>query len=236
MKAATILMVEDDPEVRDFLRELLETQGYACLECGSGHEALEVSQKSQVDLILLDKGLPDRDGLDLFEDFKKQPSTQNVPVIFITGAQEEELKEAAISMGAEDYIFKPFHTLDLVNKIESKLVDVDGNPASQILIKGELVIDVPRQKASVRIHGQAKEVPLNRLEFKLLAFLAQHEDKVYAREELLHSISTEGLDAGTQITPNTVDSHVSSLRKKIQPYSSYIELVLGSGYRFNLKN
>jgi len=219
-----ILIVEDEPGIADTLQYALRTDGFEPAWCATGAEALERIGAAAPALVILDVGLPDASG---FEIFKRIRATSEVPVVFLTARSEESDRIVGLELGADDYVTKPFSPRELVARVRAVLRRGGGEEVPDLLLHGELEIDVPARE--VRLRGD--EVRLAAREFDLLAFLARHPRRVFTREQIMQSVwgYTAAIDTGT------LSVHVRRLREKIEDdprAPRRIETVWNVGYRF----
>ncbi len=226
--AATVLLVEDEPELRELLRSCLERAGFTVLSTGSGAEAITLTTSAAPDLVILYLGLPDVPS----ETVARQMRVAGpVPVLMLTARAAEEDRIAGLDLGADDYVIKPFSPPELVRRVQAILRrggSVAG-PGPASYGGGTLLIDEPRREVTVRGAG----VDLTPTEWGILVALATVPGRVYSRSELISRI--RGKEFGGQ--ERTVDSHVKNLRRKIEqdPGSPVIvQTVLGRGYRLGL--
>ena len=227
-----ILIVEDGPDVQLLLKRALAGLQVELLMASTSAQAKQLLQGQSVQLILLDIGLPDQDGFQFFSELQTDQKTRNTPVIFLTGNKDVANKVVAFSLGAEDYIEKPFNALELRARVEAKLKKLAHLRDDQnTLVKGLLQLDASTQRAMIVPEvGNALAIHLTPREFKLLFHLAKNEEHVLSREQLLDAVWKNQSD----VYDRTVDSHISSIRKKLGTLSLYIESVSGQGYRFTL--
>lgn len=227
----TVLLVEDSPEIQLVVKKTLSNGQVQVEIAGDGKEAALALEGRKFDLIILDIVLPDCTGFDICAQIQSNPKTSDVPVMFLSGREEVTNKVTAFSLGADDYVVKPFNPIELRARVEAKLKKLRNKKDSDELIrKGDLMINLAVQKAFIgRGEDGGKDIGLTPLEFKLLVCLAKGEGRVYSREQIL-SIAW-GKD--THVVDRTVDAHVSGLRKKLGDFSRSIESVPGVGYRFN---
>ncbi|MGH9069013.1 MAG: response regulator transcription factor [Acidimicrobiales bacterium] len=227
--AATVLVVEDEPKLRDLVRSYLEHEGLSVLSTGSGAEAITLFRSGRPDLIVLDLRLPDIPGEEVLRDVRR---TGDVPIVMLTAKAEEHDRVAGLALGADDYVTKPFSPTELVLRVQAVLRRGRGpSPAGEQASfgGGELVLDEDRKVATVR--GAAVE--LTPTEWGVLSALARAPGRVCSRYELINRVrgyEFEGYE-------RTVDSHVKNLRRKVErdPHAPCIILtVLGSGYRLGL--
>ena len=226
--AATVLVVEDERKLRDFIRSYLERAGFTVLSTGSGAEALTIAASAAPDLVVLDLGLPDVPGETVARELRASGAT---PIVMLTAKSGEEDRIRGFELGADDYVTKPFSPRELVLRVQAILRR--GSPAGDSGIAsyggGELLIDEPRRTVTVR----GEKAGLTPTEWGLLIALATVPGRVYSRFELINRVrgyEFEGYE-------RTVDSHVKNLRRKVEadPASPRIIVtVLGGGYRLGL--
>jgi DNA-binding response OmpR family regulator len=221
----TVLVVDDEPIVRDVVVRYLEQEGYRTLQAGDGETARTLLEQETPSLVVLDLMLPGTDGLALCRWIRAR---SELPVIMVTALGEESDRLTGLELGADDYLTKPFSPRELVARVKAVLrraSPVDGK-AEQIEV-GDLLIDSGRREASRR----GLTLKLTTIEFDLLWFLAAHPNRVYTRHELMDKVwgYTSALDTGT------VTVHIRRLRAKIEDDPSrprHLETVWGTGYRF----
>lgn len=220
-----VLVVDDEPNILSTIAPLLRTQGYEVSTAMSGRAALEIVEREKPDLIVLDLGLPDIDGVDVCRTVRE---TMSVPIVILSARGAEGEKVRALDLGADDYVTKPFGSDELLARIRAALRRSDAPPpASEPIVRGGLVID--RQRFRVVRDGQ--EVRLTPKEFELLTFLAQHPGRVLTHRTILKAIW--GPNAVDQ--PEHLRVLIGSLRKKIEAHPSSPEYILTEpwvGYRF----
>ena len=225
---ATVLVVEDERKLRDFIRSYLEHAGYTVLSTGSGAEAITMAATAAPDLVVLDLGLPDVPGETVARELR---ATSPTPILMLTAKSSEEDRIRGLELGADDYVTKPFSPREVVLRVLAILRR--GTPAASSGVAsyggGELVIDEPRR--AVQVRGAAAD--LTPTEWGVLVALATVPGRVYSRFELINRVrgyEFEGYE-------RTIDSHVKNLRRKIEedPGSPHIvQTVLGGGYRLGL--
>ena len=219
-----ILIVEDDPDIRELLRFNLEKAGYTLFLAEDGEKALALARKHSPDIILLDLMLPGVDGLEVCRTLKKDPELQRIPIIMVTAKGEEMDRVVGLELGADDYVVKPFSLREVVLRIR-KILDRREKQAAPAILKADpLVLDLDAHTA--RLDDQLLE--LTATEFRLLTYLLRHRGRVQTREMLLDRVwgySFEGY-------ARTIDTHIRRVRKKMGEAQNLIETVRGVGYRF----
>lgn len=219
----TILIVEDDEEINRMLRILLEKNGYAALSAYSGTEAVLVHGEA-VDLILLDMMLPGKSGDEILSELKQK---KNVPVIVVSAAADIDKKVDMFSLGADDYITKPFHNAELLARIEARLRTgtAADNSVRKLTYKN---IELDPVGFSVKCAG--REAELSKHEFALLQLLMENAERICTKSMIYDKV----WDYENSADDNTLNVHISKLRKKLKecdPNEEYIETVWGIGYR-----
>ena len=220
----TVLVVDDEPIVREVVVRYLEREGYRTLEAGDGDAARAALARTPPDLVVLDVMLPGTDGLELCRWIR---STSRLPVIMLTARGEEADRIVGLELGADDYVTKPFSPRELAARVKSVLRRSDrADEAADCLEFG----DVELERATREVRKAGVDVRLTAKEFDLLWFLASHPRRVFSRDQLMASVwgYTAALDTGT------VTVHVRRLREKVEDDPSeprYLETVWGIGYR-----
>lgn len=219
--ARTILVVDDERNIRDLVRLYLEGAGYVVEEAADGPSAIERHARSTPDLVVLDLMLPGLDGMEVTREIRRHAET---PILMLTARAEEIDRILGLELGADDYLPKPFHPRELVARVKAILRRTD--PAARTgrpLVTGDLRID-PRRR-EVTLAGVA--LTLRPREFDLLAALARDPGVVWSRDDLLAHVWGTDYPGETR----TVDVHVSALRARLGPEGPAIEAVKGVGYR-----
>lgn len=225
-----ILIVEDSVESQMIAKQAIIKPDIEVDVASNVAQAIQFLGSQPYHLILLDLHLPDGDGLDLFKKIQQSVDTKNIPVIFMTGTADIEEKVTAFSLGAEDYIVKPFHPLEFRARIEAKLKKFESQKTrSDVLVFGALTIDTLSHQVKLHEGKELTELELTQLEFKLLLYFVRHAEKTFTREHLLKSVWSKGV----HVSDRTVDVHICELRKKLGPIGHWIESVPGSGYRLS---
>jgi two-component system, OmpR family, KDP operon response regulator KdpE len=220
-----IAVVDDEPNILNTVAPLLRSRGYEVLTAINGRLALEVIDREPLDLLVLDLGLPDIDGVEVC---RRVRQNRNIPILVLSARGAEADKVRALDAGADDYVTKPFGAEELLARIRAALRRSDAQPAStEPIVRGTLVIDRER----FRVMLDANEVRLTPKEFELLTFLAQHPGRVLTHRTILKAIW--GPNAADQ--PEHLRVLVGSLRKKIETDPSSPKYILTEpwvGYRF----
>lgn len=225
-----ILLVDDDRKMLEVMRRYLENHDFSVIFTDNGSEALMMARDSRPDLIVADVELPGLDGFALCKAIKSSPDTARVPVIIISGGRtEDEDIVAGYDKGADDYLTKPFAFPVLTAKINAVLrryAATSGGEAEKIKAQG---LEIDPGARTVKIGG--KPAALTRKEFDLLTLLLEKKGRVLGVPYLLETVW--GYDMATYDNPHTVETHISSLRKKLGPkLAKRIESVTGHGYKF----
>lgn len=220
--AQRILIVEDEQGIIDNVAYALNTEGFATVACKTGAEALKVFARGNIELIILDIGLPDRTGFDLCKEIRK---TSSVPIIFLTARNKEVDRIVGLELGGDDYVVKPFSPRELAARVKAVFRRIgDGEPRSGSL---PTPFRVDKQRCAISYYGQPIE--LSRYEFKILEVLVEKPGWVFSREQIMQRVWEEpevSLD-------RTVDTHVKTLRaklRKIRPKLDPIRTHRGFGY------
>ena len=230
----TILIIEDDLSIAELQKDYLEVAGFKVMVANNGLEGFRVFRENDIGLLILDIMLPGMDGLEILRSLKDD---KDVPVLLVSAKKEEIDKIKGISLGADDYITKPFSPGELVARVKAHLENYErlklrfregASALNSLKIRG-LKID----KDSRRVFVLGKEVNLAQKEYALLLYLAENPNRVFGREEIFERVW--GLDALGD--SSTVTVHVARIREKIESDLSnpqYIETVWGAGYRFRV--
>ena len=218
-----ILIVEDEADIRELLRFNLEREGFSVLEAADGNEGLKLARQHMPDLMLLDVMLPGFDGFEVCRRLGAQSETANIPVLMLTARGEEMDRVVGLSLGADDYVVKPFSVRELMLRIRAVLRRGTRSSESPVLERHGIRLRPEAHTAEV----QGQEMPLTATEFRLLEDLLRHAGAVRTREQLLIKVwgySFEGY-------ARTVDTHVRRLRAKLGGAAAMLETVRGVGYR-----
>lgn len=221
----SVLVVDDEPMVREVLAQYLTHDGFVVVEAADGDEAVRILDSSQPDLVLLDLMLPKRHGLEVLRHAR---ANSDVPIILLTALGDEKDRVAGLELGADDYVVKPFSPREVAARVKSVLRRSAPAAGPVVASFGNVSVDMDRRA----VERGDEAVELTRLEFDLLAFLLRNPNRVVSRDELLQSVwesSAEWQD------PATVTVHVRRLRQKLEVDPSeptHILTVYGVGYRF----
>jgi two-component system KDP operon response regulator KdpE len=222
--AIRILIVDDEPSILGTLAPLLRAREYAVSTATTGRAALEAVDRENPDLIVLDLGLPDMDGVEVCQRIREE---RTVPIVVLSARGGEGDKVRALDVGADDYVTKPFGPEELLARIRAALRRSDNQPTDQPIVRGGLTID----RARFRVVKDGEEVRLTPKEFELLTFLAQHPGRVLTHRTILKAIW--GQNAVNQ--PEHLRVLIASLRRKIETNPSSPKYILTEpwvGYRF----
>ncbi|MEO9823887.1 MAG: response regulator transcription factor [Paracoccaceae bacterium] len=220
-----ILLVDDDPRLRELVRLALERATYTVITAGDGQIAVKQATRENPDLIVLDIGLPEMDG---FEVCRRIRLTSDVPIIFLTARDDEVDKVLGLELGADDYVTKPFSPRELVARVKAILKRTAASVrAETTLIYGPLSLDVSAHKCQIG----ATTIALTATEFDLLGTLARRPTSVQSRTQLIHAIWGER----SQVSDRTLDSHLRNVRSKLAKagWQDAIETVHGVGFRMS---
>ncbi len=221
-----ILVVDDEPDITALVAYHLAKAGYRVSTAANGTDALKSATEQRPDVVVLDLMLPGLSGLDVLQALRKQADTRDVGVIMLTARREEADRIRGLSLGADDYLTKPFSPNELTLRVAAiirRLAAPSVSGGSQ-LVAGSITVD--RSAHQVTVAGQ--ELPLTATEYKLLLTLLERRGRVQTRPQLLEIV----WDAQPDIQTRTVDMHVQRLRTKLGDAGDQIETVRGFGYRF----
>ena len=220
-----ILVVDDEPRIAEVCRDYLQRAGFSVMTADNGVDALKLARTRDPDLIVLDLGLPQMDGLDVTRSIRAQSS---VPIIMLTARVEEADRVAGLELGADDYLTKPFSPRELVARVRAVFRRIDLGPRRGDLVRAaDVTLDVPRMQATVG----TRAIALTSTEFELLAMMMRQPGRIFTRGQLLDAIRGEQGDAFDR----AIDAHVKNLRRKLEPdprNPRYVLTVYGVGYKF----
>jgi DNA-binding response OmpR family regulator len=227
MAKPLIIVVEDEPDIREIMLYNLRREGYEAEGFESGSEGLEAIRAKQPNLVILDLMLPGMDGLTVCQQVRAEAAIKATPIIIVSAKEEESDVVIGLGLGADDYVPKPFSPRELLARVKAVLrrsQQADQGDQHERVVIGDLIIDL--EKHTVTVDGQL--VKLTSTEFKLLYQLASHPGRAYTREQLLNRVVGDGV----VVVDRNIDVHVRAVRKKIGNYADHIQTVRGVGYRF----
>jgi two-component system alkaline phosphatase synthesis response regulator PhoP len=224
MENIRILLVDDEPDVLDFLSFNLQKEGYVVHTASNGREAIQVAKKVSPNLILLDVMMPEMDGIEACKELRTLPESKNALIIFLTARTEDYSQIAGLDAGADDYVSKPIKPRVLVSRIKALLRrrGLAEDTSGVVDVGGGITID----KESYSVKLGKTELSLPKKEFELLNLLASKPGKVFSREDILHKIWGEDVIVGDR----TIDVHIRKLRQKLG--EEKIKTLKGIGYKF----
>lgn len=225
-KTRSIFIVDDEPDILEFLTYNLKKEGYIVNTALDGEEGLQKIKQVNPDLVILDIMMPKMDGVEVCRQLREDESNEEMIIVFLTARNEDYSQIAGFEVGADDYITKPIRPRVFVSRVKALLRRKDRavttDSSNQILVLGRLEID--REKFIVRNDGE--EIYLAKKEFELIELLSSKPGKVFTREEIFNRVWGTEVIVGNR----TIDVHVRKLREKIG--DSYIKTVKGIGYKF----
>jgi two-component system phosphate regulon response regulator PhoB len=221
-----ILVVDDEPDITALVAYHLARAGYRVSTAGNGQDALKAAREERPDVVVLDLMLPGVSGYEVLRELRKRAETVGVGVILLTARREEADRIKGLSLGADDYLTKPFSPQELTLRVAALLrrLAAPAVAGGSTIVEGPLSID----RSAHRVSLDGKEVALTATEFKLLLTLVERRGRVQTRSQLLETV----WDAQPDIQTRTVDMHVQRLRSKLGKAGDSIETVRGFGYRF----
>ena len=220
-----ILIVDDEPDIREILRYNLEKEGFSITEAVDGNDALDKVSKD-LDLAILDIMMPGKDGYEVCRKIREQGNT--LPIVFLTAMDREFDEVRGLEVGGDDYVRKPFSPKMLIARINAIFRRIDQiNSKGTSIFFGELEINTSTYIA--QLNGE--ELHLPRKEFELLAFFMSQPNIIFRRGDLLSGIWEEDVF----VVDRTIDVHINRIRSKLGSYKNWIETVKGIGYRFRPK-
>ena len=233
----TILVVDDEPKIVQLARDYLEHAGFAVVTAADGRAALDVIGTAAPDLVVLDLGLPEIDGLEVTRRLRREG---DIPIVMLTARDDELDKLLGLELGADDYLTKPFSPRELVARVRAVLRRTDASVAAgsgpqaapdadgeRLLRAGDVTIDIER----MRVDAAGRGVELTPTEFQLLVALARRPGRILTRSQLLDAVHGVAFEAYER----AIDTHVKNLRRKLEPdprVPRYVLTVHGVGYRF----
>ncbi len=221
---STVLVVDDEPRIARLVADYLQQAGFRVIEANDGRKAVEQYRSHQPELIVLDLGLPELDGLDVIRQIR---SHSEVPIIILSARADETDRVVGLELGADDYVVKPFGGRELVARVRALLRRVDAVVVEDVHRVGDVTVDVPKMRVLVN----DDEVELTPTEFQLVATMVAEPGRVFTRGQLLdavHGVSFESYE-------RAIDAHVKNIRRKLGSTPGkprYLLTVHGVGYKF----
>jgi DNA-binding response OmpR family regulator len=224
MNPISVLIIDDEEDMRNLLQMYLENSGFKCVQSSNGADALKRIQQQNFELVILDIMMPYEDGFSICGKIRE---SSHVPIIFLSAKGEEWDKVRALQLGGDDYIVKPFSPGELVARIHAVLRRTSPiKNDEETMSLGKITIDKKGRRVSV----EGESVPLTLKEYELLLFLVQHQGQALSREQLLEHVW--GMDYNGSL--RTVDTHIKTLRMKLGT-GDYIQTIWGVGYKFEVQ-
>lgn len=237
MAKASILVIEDEKDIRDVVAFSLKREGYGVLEAGDAEKGLSIIRDTGCDLVLLDMMLPGIDGFEALRKIRAAKETTRLPVIMVTARIEDSDIVAALELGADDYICKPFSPRVLVARVRARLRELDrstgrdgdsvgdrDSDAPEVLALNGIVLDPARHEVTL----DARDLVLSATEFSLLEYFLSNPGRVFSRARLIDALHGPSYS----VTDRSIDVQILGLRKKLGDVGDLIETVRGVGYRW----
>jgi two-component system phosphate regulon response regulator PhoB len=221
-----VLVVDDEPDITALVAYHLAKAGYRVTTAATGVEAIKAAEEQAPDMMVLDLMLPQLSGYEVLEAIRRRPETRDIGVLILTARKDEPDRIKGLTLGADDYLVKPFAPQELVLRVGAVLRRLAGPSvaAGNKIVAGPLVID----RSAHRVTVDGAEIDLTATEYKLLVTLAERRGRVQTRGQLLETV----WEANPEIQTRTVDMHVQRLRSKLGSAADLLETVRGFGYRF----
>lgn len=229
MNSKTILVVDDEPAIRDMISTALDVAGYECLQAENAQQAHGMIIDEQPDLVLLDWMMPGTSGIELIRRLQRDDLTKNVPVIMLTAKTAEDNMVQGLESGADDFITKPFSPRALIARINAVLRRAEAELPQEPIQVDQLLFDPISHRVTIDNHP----ITMGPTEFRLLSFFLTHQERVYSRGQILDHV----WGGNVYMDERTVDVHIRRLRKAIslEGHDRFIQTVRGAGYRFSTK-
>ena len=224
---AKILIVEDEPDIRDTLSYNFEKEGFEVLSSPNGKSALKLLESNEPNIVILDLMLPDMSGLDICRQIKNDKKLSDTSIIMFTAKSEEVDRIVGFELGADDYVTKPFSIRELILRVKvliKKHTTTEHKDTSISL--GSIYMNLDAHVVKIN----KKDIILTALEFKLLKHLLQRKGRVQTRDQLLGDV----WGYSSEVTTRTVDTHIKRLREKLGVVADYIQTIRGVGYKFTI--
>jgi two-component system phosphate regulon response regulator PhoB len=229
MSKKTILVVDDEPAIRDMINTALDAAGFDCLQAENAQQAHAMIIDEQPDLVLLDWMMPGTSGIELIRRLQRDELTNTIPVIMLTAKAAEDNMIQGLEVGADDFITKPFSPRALIARINAVLRRAESELPQEPIEVGQLRFD----PISHRVTIADQPVTMGPTEFRLLSFFLTHQERVFSRGQILDHV----WGGNVYMDERTVDVHIRRLRKAIslEGHDRFIQTVRGAGYRFSTK-
>lgn len=219
-----ILVADDEPDILEFLEYNLQKEGFKVFTANNGSDAIQLAEKENPDLILLDIMMPELDGIEVCRELRSRKQFTKTIIAFLTARNEDYSQIAGFDVGGDDYITKPIRPRVLVSRVKALLRRKDSESISiDVLTYGELTIDT--ENIAVKMSGET--INLAKKEYEVLVLLASKPAKVFTRQEIFNQVWGTDLIVGER----TIDVHIRKIREKIG--NNYIKTLKGIGYKFN---
>ena len=219
-----ILLVDDEPDILEFIRYNLEKEGYTVYTAENGKRAIEIAQRVIPHLILLDVMMPEMDGFETCREMRTMPEFKNTLIAFLTARNEDYSQIAGFDVGADDYITKPIKPRVLISRIKALLRRFTAETTEDNVKLGNIEID----QEKFMVYKDGTELNLPKKEFELLSLLTSKPGKVFSRKEILNKIWGNDIIVGDR----TIDVHIRKLREKLG--DNYFKTIKGIGYKFDI--
>jgi DNA-binding response OmpR family regulator len=228
MTKPKILIIEDEPDIRELLQYNLNRDGCEATAVADGKTGIAAARRLAPDLVLLDLMLPGMDGLEVCRKLRSDTATAGVAIIMVTARGEESDIVLGLGLGADDYITKPFKANEMLARVRAVLrrtrEDSRVNDDKKVVVAGALRIDPSRHKVTL----DEEELALTATEFRILHYLASRPGRVFTRDQILAA----SMSPNTMVLERNIDVHIRSIRKKLGEHRKLIETVRAIGYRF----
>ena len=227
MSRESIVIVEDEPDIREVIEYNLSREGFHVSSSPDGQSGLDTIRKEAPDLVVLDLMLPGIDGIEICRRLKADPLTRSIPIIMVTAKGEESDVVLGLGVGADDYVSKPFSPKELMARVRAVLRRgplKEERGAGERLVYGGLTIDSSRHEVSV----DGESIEFTATEFRLLQLLASNPERVFTRDHLIRRVIGEH----AIVNDRNIDVHVRAIRKKLGRYRDTLRTMRGVGYRF----
>lgn len=222
-----VLIVDDEADNRDLVDQIL-SEKFEVVTAADGEEGLRMARAELPDLILLDITMPKLDGISVCETLRTNEATKHIPIIMLTASSDVDHRIQSFMTGADDFVPKPFRPKELVARVQSKIRRIEERSGKdEMLTVGNLTLNMKKLEATV----SGKALQLSVLEFNLLKCFVQNKDRVMSRERILESVWRDSV-----VSDRTVDTHIVSLRKKLEGFDHVIATVYGAGYILKKEN